>query len=69
MAAYNVAYKIRSTLASLPESAKVEQEPVVARVSASDATRAISQVINDLKNDGTLHSKSEIIVLEAKVVA
>lgn len=69
MAAYAVSYKFRADNEGRSASEVEAGEPMVNRVAASDATRAISQVINTLKTDGEITSKSDIKVLEAKVVA
>lgn len=69
MSAYAVSYKFRADGEGQSASEIEAGEPVVNRVSASDATRAISQVINTLKNDGEINSKSDIKVLEARIVA
>lgn len=67
--AYAVSYTLRSAEAdkSLAEVATIE--PTVVRVKASNATRAISAVINQLKNDEIIKGKGDVIVKEAKVVA
>lgn len=69
MAAYEVSYKFRADSQGQSASEIEAGEPTVNRVAASDATRAISQVINTLKTNGEITSKSDIKVLEAKVVA
>lgn len=69
MAAYNVSWKLRDEIREYSASEKEEWSPNVDRVSASDAQRAISRVVNDLKSNGAIRSKADIIILEAKVVA
>lgn len=69
MAAYNVSVLFTEVVKDLPASQREEVIPEVYRVSASNATRAQSKLINDLKSAGTISSKSEISILEAKVVA
>lgn len=69
MAAYNVSWKLRDQIRQFSASEKEEWPPNVDRVSASDAQRAISRVVNDLKSKRAIRSKADIIVLEAKVVA
>lgn len=69
MAAYEVSFKFRADVKEFSASEFEALHPFTRRVSASDATRAISQVINTLKTDGEINSKSDLKVLEAKVVA
>lgn len=64
---YNVIYKFRAELDKLSNEEKVTSRPKVRRTKASNAQRAINQVINDLKNADEIQSKSEVIILEAKV--
>lgn len=67
--AYAVSYTLRSAEAGKTPAEVATIEPTVVRVKASNATRAISAVVNQLKNDGTIDGKGEIIIKEAKVVA
>ena len=64
---YVVSYKLRNNELSEREFALLN--PQVMRVRASNATRAISTAINQLKSAGHISSKAEIVVLEARVVA
>lgn len=67
--AYAVSYTLRSAEADKTPAEVATIEPTVVRVKATNATRAISTVINQLKNDGTINGKGDVIVKEAKVVA
>lgn len=67
--AYAVSYTLRSEEADKTPAEVATIEPTVVRVKATNATRAISTVINQLKNDGTINGKGDVIVKEAKVVA
>lgn len=69
MANYLVRYNFRSDLKDLSNSDKALVKPEEARIGASSATRAISAVLNDLKAEGAISSRSEVIVAEAVVVA
>lgn len=64
---YAISYKLRNNDLSEKEFALLA--PQVMRVRASNATRAISTAINQLKAAGRISSKAEIVVLEARVVA
>lgn len=64
---YAISYKLRNNDLSDKEFALLA--PQVMRVRASNATRAISTAINQLKAAGRISSKAEIVVLEARVVA
>lgn len=64
---YAISYKLRNNDLSDKEFALLA--PQVMRVRASNATRAISTTINQLKAAGHISSKAEIVVLEARVVA
>lgn len=64
---YAISYKLRNNDLSEKEFALLA--PQVMRVRASNATRAISTAINQLKSAGHISSKAEIVVLEARVVA
>lgn len=64
---YAISYKLRNNDLSEKEFALLA--PQVMRVRASNATRAISTAINQLKAAGHISSKAEIVVLEARVVA
>lgn len=64
---YAISYKLRNNDLSDKEFALLA--PQVMRVRASNATRAISTAINQLKSAGHISSKAEIVVLEARVVA
>lgn len=69
MAAYEVTFKVREEIKDLTATQAEEVYPVVTRVSASSANRAISGLTNELIRTGVINSKSEVLVLEAKVVA
>lgn len=69
MAAYNVSYTLRKETENLTGASREEHQPNIRRVAASDAQRAISKIVNEMKNDGEIQSKADIKVLEAKVVA
>ena len=58
--AYAVSYTLRSAEADKTPAEVATIEPTVVRVKASNATRAISAVVNQLKNDGTIDGKGEI---------
>lgn len=64
---YSVSYKLRNNDLSEKEFALLA--PQVMRVRASNATRAISAAINQLKSAGRISSKAEVVILEARVVA
>lgn len=64
---YAISYKLRNNELSDKEFALLA--PQVMRVRASNATRAISTAINQMKSAGHISSKAEIVVLEARVVA
>ena len=67
--AYAVSYTLRSEEADKTPAEVATIEPTVVRVKATNATRAISTVVNQLKNDGVISGKGDVIVKEAKVVA
>ena len=71
MANYTVAYKLHKDKAEYELSDKEFEvmEPTLRRVSASNATRAISSIVNDLKRDHTIGTKNDVVIVEAKVVA
>lgn len=69
MAAYLVSWVRREDIQDLSTSEREELTPHKTRISASNATRAISKLTNELKNDECIFSKGEIIILEAKVTA
>lgn len=64
---YAISYKLRNNDLSEKEFALLA--PQVMRVRASNATRAISAAINQLKSAGRISSKAEVVILEARVVA
>lgn len=64
---YNILFKLRKDLEGLSATESLELKPSVRRVKASNATRAISSVVNDLKAAGVITGKGDIVVLEAKV--
>lgn len=64
---YAVSFKVRQ--ADLSKADFDILEPEVARVRASNATRAISQVVNNLKAEGRIQGKADVVIVEAKVVA
>ena len=64
---YAVSYKLRNNDLSDKEFALIA--PQIMRVRASNATRAISAAINQLKSAGHISSKAEVVILEARVVA
>lgn len=64
---YAISYKLRNNDLSDKEFALLA--PQVMRVRASNATRAISAAINQLKSAGRISSKAEVVILEARVVA
>lgn len=41
--------------------------PTARRVKASDATRAISRLVNDLKASGDIYSKGDVKIIEVSV--
>lgn len=45
-----------------------ELHPRAARVVASDAQRAISSMVNDLKADGIIGSKADVKFLEVRMI-
>lgn len=69
MYTYEVHYYLREELINMSESAKRSKKPHVFRTGASNATRAISACINNLKDGMLIHSKSDVAVIEARVVA
>lgn len=69
MAAYNVSYTLRNETESLTGADREEYQPNIRRVAASDAQRAISKLVNEMKTDGEIQTKSDVKILEAKVVA
>ena len=64
---YAISYNLRNSELSDKEFALLA--PQVMRVRASNATRAISTAINQLKSAGHISSKAEVTILEARVVA
>lgn len=66
---YLITYRLRNDIADLSASEIGAIEPKKRRVRAANATRAISAVVNDLKNAGDISGKADVIILEAKVVA
>lgn len=69
MAAYNVTYHFRNDLKNLGAAEAEEFVPRETRVSASDATRAQSKVVNQLVNVGEIDGKGDIKIVETKIVA
>lgn len=66
---YLISYHLRSNIDGLSAKEAKEHQPLTSRVAASNATRAISSLVNDLKATGDINSKGDVIILEAKVVA
>lgn len=66
---YLITYRLRNDIADLSASEIGATDPKHRRTRASNATRAISAVVNDLKNAGEISGKADIVILEAKVVA
>lgn len=67
--AYAVSYTLRSEEADKTPAEVATIEPTVVRVKASNATRAISAVVNQLKDEGVISGKGDAVIKEAKVVA
>lgn len=67
MTCYLVTFKFRNDIEDLSNSEKATAKPNHMRVSASNVTRAISQVVNALKNAEAISSKADVIFLEVKV--
>lgn len=67
MAAYHVSYRLRSETLNLTPREVEENPPRVTRIVASDAQRAISSVVNRLKEASVIASKSDIKFLEVRV--
>lgn len=68
MAAYEVSYKYRDVLEGLTPKEADLVAPEVRRVSSSNAQRAISSLTNDLKANGRVRSKGEIVIVEVRLV-
>lgn len=68
MAAYEVSYKYRDVLEGLTPREADLVAPEVRRVSSSNAQRAISSLTNDLKANGRVRSKGEIVIAEVRLV-
>lgn len=67
MSAYKVSYKLRSETKDMTPT-EVERAPnCIARVSASNVPRAISQVVNEEIALGNASSKADLIILEVAV--
>lgn len=68
MAAYLVQYHLRKDIRDLSPSEIESLWPTNARVSATEVPRAVSRVINDLKANGTIVTKSDIKIVNCRQV-
>lgn len=68
MTCYEISYKLRKEIEGLSNAEKATASPYKSRVKASDLTRAISAVVNNLKSEGAVSGKADVIILEGKVV-
>lgn len=70
MTAFAVTYRLRADTKDLDITASEAEalEPYAKRVVASDAQRAISTLTNDLKRNAVISSRSEVKILEVKVI-
>lgn len=68
MAAYLVQYHLRKHIRDLSPSEIDYLWPTNVRVSATEVPRAISSVINDLKANGTIVTKSDIKIVNCRQV-
>lgn len=66
---YQITYHYTVDTADMTPSEAAKVQPSHARIRASNATRAISAFVNEQKNAGKIENKTEIVILEAKVVA
>lgn len=68
MAAYLVQYHLRNNIRDLSPSEIDSLWPTNVRVSATEVPRAISSVVNDLKANGTIVTKSDIKIVNCRQV-
>ncbi|ATW58468.1 hypothetical protein SEA_ZION_68 [Corynebacterium phage Zion] len=68
MPAYSVSYRLHRETGDMTPREVIELEPRVERVVASDAQRAISSLVNDLKGDGIINSKADVKFLEVRMI-
>lgn len=68
MPAYGVSYRLHRDTGDMTPRMVDEIRPREARVVASDAQRAISSLVNDLKGDGIINSKADVKFLEVRVI-
>lgn len=68
MAAYLVQYHLRDNIRGLSQSEVEALWPTNIRVSATEVPRAISSVVNDLKANGTIVTKSDIKIVNCRQV-
>lgn len=68
MTCYEISFKYRRDIEGLSNAEKATVTPRRMRVQASNLTRAISSVVNELKAEGSIDGKADVIILEGKVV-
>lgn len=68
MPAYSVSYRLHRDTGDMTPRMVDEMVPRVARVVASDAQRAISSLVNGLKEDGIINSKADVKFLEVRII-
>lgn len=68
MAAYLVQYHLRKNIRDLSPSEIESLWPTNVRVSATEVPRAISSVVNGLKANGTIVTKSDIKIVNCRQV-
>lgn len=68
MTCYEISFKYRRDIEGLSNAEKATTKPRRMRVQASNLTRAISSVVNELKAEGIIDGKADVIILEGKVV-
>ena len=68
MPAYKVSYKLRRDISPLSPREAEDVDPFDTRIVTSDAQRAISALVNDLKAEGVIGSKGDVKILEVKIV-
>lgn len=68
-ATYVITFKLTKELDGLSNSEKATARPKHMRVAATNLQRAINQVVNALREEGLIDSKSDVVFLEGKVSA
>ena len=68
MTAFAVTYRLRAETKDLSPSEAEALNTHCKRIVASDAQRAISSLVNQMKRDGEIITKTDVKVLEVKVI-